>query len=83
MTPVYLPNGQTAYVWVKATCLHQTPGGRQSVTDRLDRGDRGRGGGEEDAIEVLKITMIINGRGGGGRRRDDSRDAPMHRARPY
>ena len=34
--------------------------GRQSVTDRLDRGDRGRGGGEEeDAIEVLKITMII------------------------
>ena len=86
MTPVYLPNGQTAYVMGQGNMPAPNAGwGRQSVTDRLDRGDRGRGGGGRRGRDrgPQDYDDHYYGRGGGGRRRDDSRDAPMHRARPY
>ncbi|CAL6413369.1 unnamed protein product [Bathycoccus prasinos] len=87
MTPVYLPNGQTAYVMGQGNMPAPNAGwGRQSVTDRLDRGDRGRGGGGGRRGRdrgPRDYDDHYQNRGGGGRRRDDSRDAPMHRARPY
>jgi len=83
MTPVYLPNGQTAFVMGQGNMPAQNVGwGRQSVSDRLDRGggrfsrgrDRGPRGYDDDN------NGGYNNRGGrGGRRapyhRDDSRDA--------
>jgi len=81
MTPVYLPNGQTAYVMGQGNMPAPNAGwGRQSVTERLDRGDRGRRGRDRGPRDY---DDHYHNRGGGGRRRDDSRDAPMHRARPY